>query len=339
MKDFDDVTIRLTGENPLRLLSMFQKKGYTLKNISYEAEGIVLSMHYKDFLASKDLFFKSKTKVRILSKHKTNQIYRARKKIFAFFFLSLVFGILIYEYSIRIWTISITGNELVKTNELMADLKAYGIDASTKTTNIKEKELSEKLREDFDEITWVSVKVHGTFLKIDVRENTYDNRLLKNDFSSDYKDLVSNKDGVIDSMIVRSGTPVIKVGDTVQIGDCLVSGKITYLDNENQEVNQFTTADATVTIAYEKLITIFEKIDRSNDNLCKASEDNALQNLENRLSKIIVTLEEKGVTIKEKNVTIETNYEGITLYCTFMLQETVGVLQDGVLSDDHRSCN
>lgn len=338
MKDYDDLRIRLIGEDPLRLFSLFQKRGYILKNIRYTADGIELSMHYKDFLASKDLFFKSKTKVKILYKHKLNHIYRARKKIFAFFFLSVAFGFLLYEYSIRIWTITVTGNELVKTDELVADLKAYGIDTSTKKSHIREKELAEAIREDFDKITWASVKVYGTFLKVDVRENRYDSQLLKKDFNSDYKDLVANKDGVIDSMIVRSGTFVKKIGDSVKAGDILVSGKITYLDNENQEVNQYTCADASVTIAYEKLITIFEKIDRLSVDQGKKDEEIALQNLENRLSKIIATLEEKGVTIKEKNVTIETNYEGITLYCTFMLQETVGVLQDGVLSDGHRSC-
>lgn len=343
IKKWNCLTLELEGENIPRLLSCFQTRGYPIYKVR-DLSGITnesflktykieLTMRFQDFLSAKDIFHKCHVRTKIKIKNKSFLLRKQLKTLLIFIITAGFFLFLSDVYSKRIWTIQIDGAQYVSKKVILEDLKKHGIYPSVERNKIDSSFIVTTLREDFDEITWASVTKKGTFLIVSIKENTYHNEQKYHGFQESSMDIVANKEGLVSSMIVRSGTPHVSIGDAVKPGDILVSGTILFTDNQGEEQARYLTADATVCIEYEKRISVSKNYNDFPDNDLFNLEQKVDESLENSLSKIILTLEEKGVTIKEKNVTIESNYEGKTLYCTFLLQETVGVLRNGYLSD------
>ena len=89
-------------------------------------------------------------------------------------------------------------------------------------------ELEKYLRNKFDDLTWVSVEINGTRLIIYVKENDEDYVVTKENAVCD---LTATKSGIVHSIVTRSGTPMVCVGEEVAEGDVLVSGIVNVYDD------------------------------------------------------------------------------------------------------------
>ena len=89
--------------------------------------------------------------------------------------------------------------------------------------------LEDHLREDYAEIAWASCSIQGTRLHIEIKE-TLDRKTKQNPKKP--CDIVANKSGIITKMAVKSGTPLVSVGDSVKSGTTLISGLIYYYSDD-----------------------------------------------------------------------------------------------------------
>lgn len=80
------------------------------------------------------------------------------------------------------------------------------------------------LREEFSNITWVSAKIEGTQLILEIKENV-DGYVTEETPEGPFS-LAASKDGIVSSIITRSGTPMVLPGTPCKKGDVLVSGEI-----------------------------------------------------------------------------------------------------------------
>ena len=131
---------------------------------------------------------------------------------------------------------------------LLRFVNSLGVDYGTYKKNINIPMLEEEIREYFDGISWVSVKISGTGLVVSVKENEILSKHVgKEVMVSD--DLISGTKGTISKMVTRKGVPLVKVGDEVDIGTVLVEGKVPIFDNDGNIVSyDYVDADADVTI-------------------------------------------------------------------------------------------
>jgi similar to stage IV sporulation protein len=83
---------------------------------------------------------------------------------------------------------------------------------------------------EINQLSWVSVTVKGTKLKINVAESIEAPKIIPKDIPCD---VVAAKDGVIESLVVKDGYSLVKEGDTVKEGDVLISGSIPILNEES----------------------------------------------------------------------------------------------------------
>ena len=152
----------------------------------------------------------------------------------------------------RVWNVEIRGNILNPTPQLMSFLKEQGVCFGVSRKKISCSALAASLRREFPEITWVSAGFSGTGLRFEIREGTAGE---KAEPEERFCSLFSTLDGVIDSMVTRQGTPLVRAGDEIKKGQELVSGIVDITDDSQEVIRYaYVQADADIyirhTIAY-----------------------------------------------------------------------------------------
>jgi len=150
-----------------------------------------------------------------------------------------------------LWSVEITGNERV-TDDLMQDfLKQHGIYYGMPLKKIPMYDLKTDLRNQYDEITWVSMKLNGTCLDISVKEN----QDIYSDVSGAEKEamsLIAPADGVIEQILLREGTVLKKEGDEVRKGEVIIEGKVNIpAEDGTIKETRYCKADGDVWILYD----------------------------------------------------------------------------------------
>ena len=98
----------------------------------------------------------------------------------------------------------------------------------------------------------MSAGFSGTGLRFEIREGTAGEKTEPEEKSCS---LFSTLDGVIDSMVTRQGTPLVRAGDEIKKGQELVSGIVDITDDSQEVIRYaYVQADADIyirhTIAY-----------------------------------------------------------------------------------------
>jgi len=144
-----------------------------------------------------------------------------------------------------IWNITLEGNYRFTDDTIIKYLNQKDIRYGAMKSTVDCDEIEASIRMDFPEIIWVSARVSGTRLMIKVKENEVMASIPVKDDTP--QDLIADKDGVITSMIVRSGKAQVELGDTVEKGQVLVSGVIPIYNDSLELVNeQYVRADADI---------------------------------------------------------------------------------------------
>ncbi len=240
--------IRVEGYSPERFLNLCCYHGIFLWNLRPVKGAYEMNIRVRDFRRLRPLIRKSRAKVRITQKrgvpfflHK----YRRRKLFFAG---AAVAVCLIFFLSSFIWRIQIDGN-LARTDEvLLSFLAEKGVGCGIVKKKVDCDRIEKDLRLEYDDIIWVSAYVHGSCLKIKVKENPDRKELKKETASEVPTDIVAESDGVIQKIVTRKGVPLVQEGSEVKKGDVLVSG-IVEVKNDSDEVTgyQYQVSDADIT--------------------------------------------------------------------------------------------
>ncbi len=254
------VIINVSGNGMERFFNMCSYRGIFPNNIIYENGSCSFELDISDYRKIKPLVRKTGIRVRLLKKCGLPFfIYRYRKRwvIPMGLILGLIF---LYIMSLHIWSMDFEGNSYYSDETLMEFMESIGIKNGMLSKSLVCDDIESKLRIEFDKITWVSVEIDGTLLKVNIKENLNTRDLPEEETKT--ADLVADCDGTVLSIITRSGTPKVKAGDEVKAGDILVSGVIELHDDNSRLVDyNLTYADADVYIQTEYEIN--ERIDQS----------------------------------------------------------------------------
>ena len=242
---FGCVKVRLSGLAPERFLNLCGGAGLEVWNVCAAKDGCELYMGIRDFFSCRPFVKKAKVRLRILKKcglpfflHKNR-----RRKMWAAGFA--LFFIFLYVLSLFVWDIKYQGNLTYTDDELGHFLESLSVTNGTRKTDISCNDLEEALRNRFGGITWVSARLSGTRLYVQIKENEVPLEIPEKDETP--CDLTAAFDGVITSMIVRSGVPLVKTGDTVEKGQLLVSGRVPITDDAGEvTAEHFVRADADI---------------------------------------------------------------------------------------------
>ena len=265
------LTVRIIGYSPERFLNMCNHHDIRIWNLKNEGNSYVFQMQAGDFKKLGKITKKTHMRIKIEEKFGLPFfLFRFRKR--KLFFTGIFCGILLLFFmSMHIWNIEITGNSHESDETLIAYLRENGVYDGMWKKDVRCAEIAAALREDFQDLTWVSVAMDGTCLSIKVKENT-DTGTYETDakeaanakehdedtsgqtpgngiYSDTGTDITADHSGTVASVITRAGTPMVHKGDQVNQGDILVSGCISIQNDADETIAyRYVHADADIVV-------------------------------------------------------------------------------------------
>ncbi|HPU41831.1 MAG TPA: sporulation protein YqfD [Acetivibrio clariflavus] len=190
-----------------------------------------MKVSIKGFKMLRPIAKKTGCRVRIIGKRGVPFVLYRYKRRKTFVAGAVLFVLLFYFMTSFVWSIEVTGNEKLDTEFIMNKVYQLGVKPGVLKYRINPHDIANSLRLDIKELSWVSVVIKGTKVKIEVAEGVEKPKLVDKNTPCD---IVAAKDGVIKSIIVKSGLEAVKVGETVKKGQVLISGTVPV---KNQEDN------------------------------------------------------------------------------------------------------
>ena len=219
------VKIRVEGYSPERLLNLCNAHKILLWGVENQELIYEMYVSVKDYKRMRPLVKKTRTKIILLEKHGFPFFlhkFRKRKMFFAGILLCVT---VIYVLSLFIWNIHFEGNVSQSNEELLQYLESIEVSHGTRKTEIICENIETKLRSQYPNMLWVSAEMRGTRIIIQIKENTDEDIISNIEVKNDEPvSIITEKAGVIESIIVRQGTPVVAEGDEVEAGQTLVEG-------------------------------------------------------------------------------------------------------------------
>lgn len=118
-------------------------------------------------------------------------------------------------------TVDVSGNEAVSTERILEELKRLGVRPGAYGPSINENLVCNEALLALDELSWMSVNLHGTRAEVLVAERTPKPQVVDETVPAH---IVADGAGIITKMKVLNGQAKFEVGGTVVEGEILISG-------------------------------------------------------------------------------------------------------------------
>lgn len=239
------LTIVVEGIYVERFLNMCSHHHIDLWNIKPGNSYYEMNISISGFRKLKSIIKKTNTNVTIKKRYGFPfLLYRYRNRQ-CFLLCALICAFLLYISTFFIWNIQIDGENFYTEEQLIEDLKTINIFSGKEKAKINCTEIAEYLRETYKNITWASVYLDGTYLKINIKESP--DMIEISETNNMSENLVADVDGKIVSIITRTGVPQVHAGDEIQTGDLLVSGEIGIKNDAGEIISyRYVIPDATI---------------------------------------------------------------------------------------------
>ena len=134
---------------------------------------------------------------------------------------SVIFVVSLYALTSFIWFIEVTGTKNISQEEVLRAAKHAGLKKGVLKrgldTNLLEKDICDQL----PRISWTGIEITGTKATIEIVE-----KKLPEISENQPVHIVAHKAGLVKEILVLTGNPLVKEGDTVLPGQILISGVI-----------------------------------------------------------------------------------------------------------------
>lgn len=251
------------GGFPERFINLCNINGIILHNTKTEKNTIYATTDIASFRKIRQCVKNSGMKLKITKKGGLPFIlnrYKRRTGLLT----GITASILLVSYlSGFIWITEVKGNDSFTENQIIEICRKYGISQGTKKSTVNVSSINNRIKNDFENISWFALNIYGSTATLEVSERTditniYDKNTPCN--------IVSGEDGVVIELITLSGTPAIKTGSAVTEGDLLISGVIQKTDGSEKFIHARGSAkirtDKTLTASVDNNINVKRKNNR-----------------------------------------------------------------------------
>lgn len=170
--------------------------------------------------------------------------------------LFAVFAIIANQF---VFNYQFQGNELVKNDEIVEVLKNNKVYGIVQKQKIDTKSLQLELQK-LESVSFASVIIKGNTLVVNIKEKIYNAEYIEKD---EFLPLKSNFNGIITEISVVQGTPLVSVGQTVTVGQELVSPYIKDTSGQSLAVKPMADIKADVFLTTTTIVpntkTVYSK--------------------------------------------------------------------------------
>ncbi|MBR5236761.1 MAG: sporulation protein YqfD [Clostridia bacterium] len=218
------VVITVSGPYPERFLSVCATRRILIWDV-FPCGSNVLKCHVsiRGFRLLPPIICKTAVHVKIIEKRGFPLLFVRilKRKLFLIGLAVTMLSVIVLNQFI--WKIEIVGCENLSGAHLTQKLSDYGLKVGAFRPYIDEKKIQNRMLIEIPELAWLWVNKSGSKVTVEIKE-----RIMPPDMydAGAYCDLIAAKDGVIHSMVIKNGVPMVSLGDTVRQGDLLVSGLI-----------------------------------------------------------------------------------------------------------------
>ncbi len=235
------VTVIIEGFFVERFINICKSNNIILLDIEREnSTYLKIKILKSDFKDIRHIAKRTKCKIKIDKKSGIPFFVNKYRKRKVFAIAILVIAIFIFISTKFVWNIEINGNEKIAKEEILELVSEYGITKGILKKKIDTDKISNSIRLERDDISWIGITLKGTNAIINIKESIETPEVIdKNEICN----IVANRDATVSKLVVHSGTARVEVGDEVKEGDLLVEGVMEGVHLGNRNVH----ADAIVT--------------------------------------------------------------------------------------------
>lgn len=204
-----------------RFMNLCRAKGLHVSKVNKTEEEYTFLISLKDYRKIRPIARKTKIVPYIKKRYGLPFLLHRYRKRKGLFIGVLLFLCIIYTMSLFIWDIHIEGGYKYTKEALLEFINENDIYTGMTKSDVNCQQIEEKIRLEYNDISWVSAEIKGTRLIIRFTET---NMPIPKQDTREPSHLVATKSGIVMNIITRNGTPQVKIGDVIKKDDILVSG-------------------------------------------------------------------------------------------------------------------
>lgn len=212
------VRIRVRGKNPERLVNLCLSSGFPVWDLSYTEGKVYFSTSPSKYKDIRPLARKARCVPKIVERRGLPFFFAKVKKRPGFIWSSIILLTMFLYLSGSVWGIQVKGNNKVSQEQILEVAAREGLRVGARKSYISQENIQEALTLEIPELSWAYVHFQGTMAVIEVVEKVRPETLGPGD-------VVAKKDGIVESILVLSGIPLVKPGQTVRKGEILIAGR------------------------------------------------------------------------------------------------------------------
>jgi len=305
---------KVEGDNIVCFLNQCKRRKVPVYHISSMPEYTIIEVEKKQY--NMVSFLASKVNVRVVPFEKRGLPFLMQRML-SFYLLCigllLCIVMLLFQREF-IWSVTIQGNSSIKAETIMVELEQLGVYPGCLKHGLDFSNLEQMIRLRIPSLQWVSCAEDGCRLILSVKER-YEETFTE---AKDEQMLVAPREGIVEKMIVRSGTAMVRTGDYVSQSQPLIVNTIgPVTSDEFETVEAIEGAQGYVvlretiqeSIPLNSYVSIWVKPAwwQEDSWICEKKKKSNLQMEKESLEKINDFLDlyrKKGIQILEKNVKI-----------------------------------
>ena len=222
--------MKVEGRYPERLLNIASSKGIFVYSVNKSQDGLLtfsVSKNAGDKLLS---LVPNDLTVQIQQKYGLPFFVKKYRQRIALFLLPAMFLLSSAVFSSFIWRVEIIGGESSLHSTVKQELKNNGVYVGAMKYKISQNDVKRNCILKINKLSWLWVDIKGTTAYVRLHQKTDVPETKK---ITEPADVISLRNGVIESMQTYRGIPLACVGETVEKGQVIISG---VLQSENENI-------------------------------------------------------------------------------------------------------
>lgn len=211
------VRVEVKGKNPERLVNLCLSAGFPMWDFTPGESSVFFCTTLQRYKDIHRLARRSRCVPRVVRRTGLPFFLGKIKRRPTALLATMVVAVALLYLSGAVWSFQVSGADKVEPSKVLASAASAGLVTGARRNRVSTEAVEAAIMDQNPELAWVYVRFQGTLAVIEVVEKIRPT-------ATGPGDVIAAKDGVIQSLLVLSGAPVVRIGQTVKAGDLLIAG-------------------------------------------------------------------------------------------------------------------